>query len=273
MHVAINDNITADLLSLWQWKLFAEDDNLDTGLKGKTVLITGASRNMGRMTALAFAREGANLAICAQQKLKELRQVAEEARSLGIKVVAELCDVTNHDAVAGFVKKTRDQLGGVDVAINLAGYRAEADFLEESFEVWNRTIAVNLTGPFHICRNVIPLMMERRWGRIINISGIAPYVGAGAAKALVKLGIVGFTRGLAREFGAYNITANCVGPGRVGRMELEPGETQRVVDAAQAIPRLGKPEEPVSLLLYLASEPAGFVTGQCYLVNGGRYFQ
>ncbi len=246
---------------------------MDTGLKGKTVLITGASRNMGRMTALAFAREGANLAICAQQKLTELNQVAEEARSLGVKVIAELCDVTNHDIVAGFVNKTRDQLGGVDVAINLAGYRAEAKFLEESFDVWNRTIAVNLTGPFHICRNVIPLMKERRWGRIINISGIAPYMGSGAAKAMVKLGIVGFTRGLAREFGSDNITANCLGPGRIGRRQLEPGETQQAADSEQPIPRMGKPEEPVSLLLYLASEQASFITGQCYLMNGGRYFQ
>ena len=245
---------------------------MDTGLKGKTVLITGASRNMGRLAAIAFAREGANLAICAQRKLEELKEVAAEARALGAKVVAELCDVTDHDAVVGFVNKTRAELGGVDVAINLAGYRAEAKFLEESFEVWNRTIAVNLTGPFNVCRNVIPHMMERRWGRIINISGIAPYAGRGAAKAMVKLGIVGFTRGLAREFGKYNITANCLGPGRIGR-QLEANETQNSVEPAQPIPRMGKTEEPVSLLVYMASEQAGFVTGQCYLVNGGLYFQ
>ena len=248
------------------------EEILDTGLKGKTVLITGASRNMGRTAALAFAREGANVAICAQAKIKELNQVASEARTLGVKVVAELCDVTDHGAVVGFVKKTRDQLGGVDVAINLAGYRAERDFLDESFQAWDRTIAVNLTGPFYVCRNVIPLMLERRWGRIINVSGIAPYLGMGAAKAMVKLGIVGFTRGLAREFGEYNITANCLGPGTIGR-QLEAGETDRPVDPAQPIPRKGKPEEAVSLLLYLASESASFITGQCYLVNGGRYFQ
>jgi 3-oxoacyl-[acyl-carrier protein] reductase len=245
---------------------------LQTGLKGKTVLITGASRNMGRLAALEFAREGANLAICAHSKLKELNQVADEARALGAKVYAELCDVTNHDAVAKFVSKTRVEIGGVDVAVNLAGYRAERPFLEETFEAWNRTIAVNLTGPFNICRNVIPHMQEKRWGRIINISGIAPFIGQGPAKAAVKLGIIGFTRGLAREFGEFNITANAVGPGSVGR-QREPGEHEKPLPAGQPIPRAGVTAEPVSLIVYLASENAGFITGQCYLVNGGRYFQ
>ena len=97
---------------------------MDTGLKGKTALITGASRNMGRVAALAFAGEGANLAICTSARMKELNEVAESARALGVQVVAEKCDVTDSAAVAAFVKKTRDRLGGVDVAVNIAGFRA-----------------------------------------------------------------------------------------------------------------------------------------------------
>lgn len=250
---------------------------MDTGLKGKTVLITGASRNMGRLAALVFAREGANLAICTSTKMKELNQVADEARALGVSVVAEKCDVTDYDGVTRFVKIARDKLGGVDVAINLAVHRAEKPFLEESFEAWDRTIAVNLTGPGYVCRNVIPHMIERRWGRIINFSGIAPYLGTtnlgvGAAKAMVKLGIVGFTRGLAREFGAFNITANCVGPGDIQR-EFDPKANKKPPRGNKPIPRNGKPEEVASLLVYLASENAGYITGQSYLVNGGAYFQ
>jgi 3-oxoacyl-[acyl-carrier protein] reductase len=245
---------------------------LDTGLKGKTVLITGASRNMGRKSSLAFAQEGANLVICAHAKIKELNETAAEARALGVKVLAELCDVTDSIAVNAFVKKACDQFGGIDVAINLAGYRAEKKFLEESAEAWNRAIAVNLTGPFNICRAVIPSMKERRWGRIINIAGIAPYIGAGAAKAMVKLGTVGFTRGLAREFGEFNITCNAVGPGAIGR-KVEAYENEHPLDPNQPIPRFGTAEEAISLLVYLASRDAGFITGQCYLVNGGRYFQ
>ena len=246
---------------------------MDTGLKGRTVLIAGASRNMGREAALAFAREGANLAICTSTKIQELQQVADEARALGARVVAEKCDVTDHAAVSGFVKKTIDELGRIDVVVNLAGYRAERKFLEETFEVWNRTIAVNLSGPFHICRNVIPHMMERRWGRIINISGIAPFLGVGAAKAMVKLGIVGFTRGLAREFGEYNITANCMGPGMIERAPDPLVMEKPLSETPTMLHRKGTSQEAISLLLYLASEDAGFITGQCYLVNGGAYVQ
>jgi NAD(P)-dependent dehydrogenase (short-subunit alcohol dehydrogenase family) len=244
---------------------------MDTGLKGRTVLITGASRNMGRHAALAFAREGANLALCTSQKMQELEQVGEEARALGAKVVTRRCDVTDEAAVARFVAATRDALGTVHVAINLAGYRAERPLLEESVEAWTRTIAVNLTGPFHVCRAVLPLMKAQRFGRIINVSGVAPYLGMGAAKAAVKLGIVGFTRGVAKEFAEHGITANCVGPGQIGRDTED--RADRLSHNPAPMRRKGTPDEAVSILLYLASEQAGFITGQCYLMNGGMYFQ
>ena len=246
---------------------------MDTGLKGRTVLITGASRNLGSAAALAFAGEGANLAICTSAKMKELNEVADQARKLGVKVVAEKCDVTDSGAVAAFVKKTRDQLGGVDVAVNIAGFRAESPLLKTSWEEWTRAIDVNLSGPFHVCRNVLPIMMERKWGRIINISGVSPYTGGGATKAMVKLGIVGFTRGLAREFAPHNITANCIGPGTIGRAEKDERESEKSVKTTQPIQRKGRPEEVTSLMLHLASVNSGYTTGQCYLVNGGMYFQ
>jgi NAD(P)-dependent dehydrogenase (short-subunit alcohol dehydrogenase family) len=246
---------------------------MDIGLKGRTVLITGASRNLGSAAALAFAGEGANLAICTSAKMKELNQVADDARKLGVKVVAEKCDVTDGAAVAAFVKKTRDQLGGVDVAVNIAGFRAESPFLEATWEEWAHAIDVNLSGPFHVCRNVLPLMIERKWGRIINISGVSPYTGGGATKAMVKLGIVGFTRGLAREFAPHNITANCIGPGTIGRAEKDERESEKSVKSTQPIQRKGRPEEVTSIMLHLASAQAGYTTGQCYLVNGGMYFQ
>lgn len=246
---------------------------METGLKGKTVLITGASRNMGRLAALAFAREGANLAICTSAKMKELQQVAQEARALGAQVVAERCDVADDAAVASFVRKTRDELGSVHVAINNAVYRgAEGDFLEESDEAWLRNLEVNLTGPRNICRAVLPLMIEQRWGRIINFSGIAPFLGASVSKGMAKLGIIGFTRGVAREFAQHEITANCIAPGTID-VERDAFQKPKPLRPAQPIRRLGRPEEVVSLMVYLASENAGFITGQCYFVNGGMYFQ
>ena len=245
---------------------------MDTGLKGKNVLITGASRNMGRLAALEFAREGANLAICTSAKMKELGQVAEELRTLGAKVVAVQCDVADASAVNRFVERARGELGSIDVAINNAVYRAEGEFLGESDEIWERNIAVNLTGPRNICRAVLPGMIEKKWGRIINFSGIAPYLGTGPAKAMAKIGIVGFTRGIAREFAVHNITANCIGPGTFD-VERDAFQKDKSVRPEQPIRRPGKPEECSSLMVYLASENAGFVTGQCYLMNGGMYFQ
>ena len=245
---------------------------MDTGLKGKTVLITGASRNMGRLAALAFAREGANLAICTSAKMKELQEVAEEARALGAKVVAERCDVADDAAVANFITKTRGELGSVHVALNNAVYRgAEGAFLEESDEAWLRNLEVNLTGPRNICRAVLPLMVKQRWGRIINFSGIAPFLGGSVSKGMAKLGIIGFTRGVAREFAEHEITANCIGPGTID-VERDDFQKPKGLKASQPIRRLGKPEEIVSMMVYLSSENAGFITGQCYLVNGGMYF-
>ena len=246
---------------------------MDTRLKGKNVLITGASRNMGRIAAIEFAREGANLAICTSAKMKELGAVADELRALGAKVVAEKCDVADAAAVEAFVTKARGELGSIDVVINNAVYRAEDDFLETSDEKWQRNIDVNLTGPRNVCRAVLPGMVEKQWGRVINFSGIAPFLGVGVAKAMVKLGIIGLTRGIAREFAAHNVTANCIGP---GTFDVERDAFQRdksSIRPSQPIRRHGKPMECASLMLYLASENAGFITGQCYLVNGGMYFQ
>ena len=245
---------------------------MDTGLKGRTVLVTGASRNMGRLAALAFAREGANIAICTSTRMNDLHQVADEARTMGVRAVAAQCDITDDAAVGAFVKQAHDALGRIDVAVNLAGYRCEQPFLEESHEAWHRNIGVNLTGPYHVCRHVLPLMQARQWGRIINTSGIAPYLGIGAAKAMVKLGIVGFTRGIAQEFGKYNITANCFGPGQIARAS-DAAVKGKPIRAVQALQRKGTPEEAISLIIYLASEGAGFITGQSYLVNGGAYLQ
>ena len=246
---------------------------MDTGLKGKTVLITGASRNMGRVAAIAFAREGANLALCTSTKMKELNEVADEARALGAKVMAQRCDVASEGDVSNFIAKARDELGTVHVAINNAVNRgAEGSFLEESYEAWVTNFEVNLTGPRNVCRHVLPMMKEQRWGRIINLSGTSPFLGGSVSKGMAKVGIIGFTRGIAREFAAHEITANCIGPGTID-VERDDFQKPKGLKAGQPIRRLGKPEEIVSMMVYLSSANAGFITGQCYLVNGGMYFQ
>jgi NAD(P)-dependent dehydrogenase (short-subunit alcohol dehydrogenase family) len=204
--------------------------------------------------------------------MKELKAVADEVRALGAKVVAERCDVADKAAVSGFVKSVQNELGSVHVVLNNAVYRGEGPFLEEDDETWERNFAVNLTGPRNICRAVLPLMIKQRWGRVINFSGIAPFLGGSATKGMAKLGIIGFTRGLAREFAEHEITANCIGPGTID-VERDAFQKSKPLRPTQPIRRMGKPQEVVSLMVYLASEDAGFITGQCYLVNGGMYFQ
>lgn len=245
---------------------------MDTGLKGKTVLITGASRNIGADAALAFAREGANLAICTSSKIDRLNDVAKQARALGASVVAEQVNVADGDSVARFVEKTVKELGTVHVAINNAVDRgAEGGFLAVSDEAWESSFRVNLGGPRNICRNVLPLMIRQKWGRIINFSGVDPFIGGSVTKGMAKLGIIGFTRGLAREFGEHDITANCIGPGTI-EVERDAFQKAKGLKPQQPIRRLGKPREVVSLMVYLASEDAGYITGQAYLANGGLYF-
>lgn len=247
---------------------------MDTGLKGKTVLITGASRNVGQLAADYFAREGANLVICTSSKMQGLETTAAMVRKRGADVVAVQCDVTDGAQVEKMVDAGVKKFGGIDVVVNNAVYRSDVKdkgFLEQPYEIWQRNIDVNLNGPYHVCRAAIPYMKKKGWGRIVNFSGIAPFRGEGAAKALVKIGIVGFTRGLATEFAPHGITANCIGPGTIDT-ERETHLREKKLHAEQPIRRLGRPEEIAELSVYLASEQAGFITGQCYLVNGGLYY-
>ena len=242
----------------------SKEKRLKTGLEGKTVMISGASRNIGKQTAILMAEEGANLVLCTQKSIEPLQETAHELEELGANVIAELCDVTNQDQVNKFV------------LINNAVFRSQHAVLETIDEEWDRNIEVNLTGPFKTTRAVLPHMIKNNWGRIINYSGIAPYLGAGAAKAMVKLGIVGYTRGLAREVGKNNITANCIGPGSIDvERDAGLGDVGTRIHETLGIPagRQGTPEEIASLAVYLSSELAGYITGQCYLANGGAYFQ
>lgn len=246
---------------------------MKTGLEGRTVLITGAGRNIGRRMAVLFAEEGANVGICTSNNMDGLDAAAQEAEKAGAKVIARRVDVTDAESVAGFVDLAHREFGRVDVAINNAVYRSEGDLLETSFEDWMRNIEVNLNGPYHMCKNAIPHMIEKKWGRIVNFSGIAPYLGSYPGKAMVKLGVVGFTRGLAKQYGEYNVSANCIGPGHI---EVERDAFQdpaKGVHAHQPIRRSGQPDEIASLAVFLASEQGGYITGQCYLANGGAYMQ
>jgi len=220
---------------------------VETKLKGKTVFVTDAVRNFGRQLALAFSREGAN-------------------------VVAGVCDLNSEAQTEAAVQECISTLGHVDVVVNnvLFPVRAHA-FGDVPFDVWKRKIEVELTGSFFLFKAVLPRMMAQQWGRIINFTGLAALQGTDALAGATELGMIGLTRGLAREYGKYNITANCIGAGGIeteeaeGRLAFPPG-------TREPLNRWGKPEEIAFLAVSLASEEAGYVTGQCVMANGGKYF-
>ena len=249
---------------------------MDMGLTGKVVLITGAGRNIGRATAEAFAAEGSRLVLATRRSSGLLEQTAEACRAAGAEVVTALCDVGDENQVKAMVETAERAFGSVDVLVNNAANRIQGPFLEQSNEDWRATAAVNLDGPIFASRAVLPGMVERGWGRIVNYSGVSAYRGGGALKAAVKLGIVGFTRGLAREFGKHGVTVNAIAPSAI-EGERDPGTERDVdisgIDPRMPIPRFGQPEEVAALVVYLSSKHAGFVTGQTYHINGGDILQ
>jgi NAD(P)-dependent dehydrogenase (short-subunit alcohol dehydrogenase family) len=247
---------------------------METGLAGRVVLITGATRNHGRASALAFAREGANLLLCTRQSMDRLEETARLVAPTGVRVMVEQCDVTDEAQVHSLVQKGAEEFGHIDVVVNNAGWRARGDLLSITTESWDAAMAVNVHAPFLICKAVIPAMKQQRWGRIINYSGIAPFRGA-SGQGTLKRANEGLTRAIAREYGRYNITANCIGPGsieveRTGGQESGSESGRGMADIP--VPRQGTVQECAAMVVFLASEQASYITGQTYLVNGGAYF-
>jgi 3-oxoacyl-[acyl-carrier protein] reductase len=246
---------------------------MQTGLEGRTVIITGASRNIGARAAELFAEEGCNLAICTSSKMDRLAQTAAACEERGAKVLTMQVDVADEDQVNEFVARTAAEFGRIDVMVNNAVFRSEGNLLEVTRENWERNIAVNLNGPFFTCRAVAPHMIERQWGRVINFSGHAPFLGAYPGKGVAKLGIVGFTRGVATDLGKYNITANCIAPGHIAVERDDFQDPNKGIRPSQPIQVAGSPDTIGNLMLLLAAESSYYITGQVYHANGGSFLQ
>jgi NAD(P)-dependent dehydrogenase (short-subunit alcohol dehydrogenase family) len=245
---------------------------VDTQLKGKTVFVTEALGNFGTPLALAFAQEGAQLFLATMHDNAQLVHTARAVADLGVKVSAAVCDLSNEAQVVTTVQQCLDELGRIDVVVNnvLASEPARP-FGAVPFDAWQRKIAVELTGSFFLFKAVLPPMMAQQWGRIINFTGLAAFQGSDALAGSTELGMVGMTRGIAREYGKYNITANCIGAGGIDSEAAE-GGIAFAPGPRDPIGRWGKPEEIAFLAVSLASAEAGYVTGQCVLANGGKYF-
>lgn len=245
---------------------------------GTVVIVTGGGHGIGRVYCRAFAAAGARVVI-AERDAASASRVADEINASGGQALAVPTDVADEASVSAMVRATIAAFGGVDVLVNNAAVFAtdpltRADIEDLPVEEWDRTMAVNLRGPFLCTRAVVPVMKQRGGGRIINVSSGTAFHGGGGWPQYItsKAGLLGLTRSAARELGPYGITVNAIAPGNTPTeaTSAEDLERQKATVAARAIPRVQTPEDLVGTVLFLASPAAAFITGQTIVVDGGR---
>jgi 3-oxoacyl-[acyl-carrier protein] reductase len=249
-------------------------------LQGRTAFVTGASRNIGRAIALAFAAEGADLVLNTRANREELEGVADECRKLGVRVVSVLGDIGDAAAVESMVKNALAVLPSIDVLVCNAAIRPHKPITETSLEDWHHVFAVNLHSAFYLARAVVPGMKERGRGSIIALGGQSSVTGrpGTAAVTAAKTGLLGLVRALAAELGPSGIRVNMVVPGTIDTerryaewypefRQAPPGGPEQV----KRIPlgRLGRPEDIAEACLFLASDASAYITGDTIRVMGG----
>ncbi len=235
-----------------------------------TALVTGASRGIGAATARALARAGCRVAL-------NYRQGREDAlaleRELGPQARAFQADISREEEVAAMLARIEAWQGPVDILVNNAGIALEGLLTDTTVEEWDRVFAVNVRGAFLCARGVLPGMISRRRGRIVNIASMWGQVGASCevAYSASKAALIGMTRALAKEVAPCGITVNCVAPGVVDTAMMAGYSPADIDDLNRRTPlgRMAAPEEIAGAVLYLAGDAAGYVTGEVLPVNGG----
>ncbi len=239
----------------------------------RTALITGSNKNIGRACALTLAKDGYNVVINGSQDRQAAQKVANEARDLGVEALVAMGDVGQRADCMRMAEESLAKFGTVDVLVNNAAVREDGGFLELREDEWRRVMAINFDASYWLSRVLLPGMVGKGWGRIINFAGmnaIHGYNGRAHVSAS-KHASWGLTKALAKEFGPKGITANIVSPGPIM------GEEQDAVQAAHITPmkarvpvgRLGKPDEVAAAVALLASDAGAFINGQMIQVNGG----
>jgi 2-hydroxycyclohexanecarboxyl-CoA dehydrogenase len=245
----------------------------------RVALITGAARGIGRATALALAAQGCSVAIADLREDLAL-ELARDIQGGGESAIELSMDVTDDAAVRDGVARVRAELGPVEVLVNCAGWDEFRPFTETDEAFWRRVIATNFEGCLRTCAAVLDEMAQRGWGRVVNVSSDAARVGSAqeAVYAGAKAGVIAFTKTIAREFARSGVTANVVCPGPTDTDLLAemtsaaPDAGERLLESlTRAVPmrRLGTPEDAAAAIAFLASEQAGYITGQTLSVSGG----
>ncbi|MCR2812355.1 MULTISPECIES: SDR family NAD(P)-dependent oxidoreductase [Microbacterium] len=242
-------------------------------MDGRVAVVTGGGRGIGRAIATVLAGKGAAVAVW-DLNAEGAEATADSIRAAGGTAIACAGDAADAEAVAAAAARTREELGPVGILVNNAGISAFEPFLAITEDSWERVMRINLKGPFLCTQSLLPDMLTAGWGRIVNISSSSAQTGAPAMGhyAASKGGVIGFTKALAVEFASQGITVNNVPPGFVDTPMLRESPVDVDQHARETMMgRAGTPDDIAYAVAYLASDEAGYVTGQTLSVNGGRY--
>ena len=244
-------------------------------IEDKVALVTGGSGGLGKVHGLTLAKAGCNVALTGHSKLEKAEAVAEEIRAMGRKAIGVKMDVSDLDEVQAGVKKVEEELGPVDILVNNAafGIVRAVTIAKMKKEDWDKDLSINLTGAFNTIKCCLPGMIERGWGRIINVSSITGTMGGAGqcSYATTKAGLIGLTKTVALEGARSGVTCNAVVLGVFwggSFYEVAPEFRERIIKR-MAMRRAGDPQELSNVIAFLASEESSYVTGEAIEVSGG----
>lgn len=242
-------------------------------LKDKNIIVTGATRGIGKEIALTLAQNGANIAINYRNYNEEVEELINSIKEFGVDAIAVKCDVSKSDEVDNFISEVKNHFSSIDVLVNNAGITKDGLLLRMKDEDFNSVLDVNLKGTFNTTKSISPIMIKQKHGKIINISSVVGIVGnAGQCNyAASKAGVIGFSKSVARELASRNININVVAPGYIDT-DMTKSLPDKVKDEIlKSIPmkKMGNPKEVANLVLFLSSSLSDYITGQVINVDGG----
>ncbi|MFC7516746.1 beta-ketoacyl-ACP reductase [Herbaspirillum sp. GCM10030257] len=248
---------------------------MDLQLTGKVAVITGSGRGIGYASALALAQEGAKIVIT-DIDAESAAQAVANLRNAGHEAIGAVLDVCNNEQVQEMARQAMREFGSIDILVNNAGFTRDKYLLKMPVEDWDSVVDTILKGAYYCTKAVLPSMMEKRWGRVINIASRAHWGNPGQTNySAAKAGLIGFTRALALEQGKFNITSNAIAPGLIETPLVRGLSTYDMLRtnalAHQPVQRLGAVEDVANAVTFLASDRASFITGELLHVTGGRY--